>query len=232
MLLIQAIGVFAVYIVVFYFARKYRNRSNTPISWWKIIITCIVGLISVTIPFEFFDAYHSFALFPLGAFVFYIFTRKTHWHTYRPFIWIGFFANYAFFIVSIVTVPIENAFYPPDRLTTYTNSVNYAQVVTSHTSGEVDMLLIDDPNMALITHQQQEVAAEKWYYDYTETQHFYTEEEFPYLLTDYQKRSGMTKPYSIFVNKTGDGLLVITEKHQYYFTLEKSILQLGGEGDA
>lgn len=231
---ITLIGNLLVYITVFIFAFKFNKRASERVSWWKIVIVLFIGLISFSIHLEFFGTLHQFALLPLGVFLLYIFTRKNklRWYKYRLFAWLGFCANFGFFIVSIATIPIFNSVYPPNEIDTYIKSIEHARILNTHISKTEPVKLVKNAHELLQQSEQDRVKWDDWFYEHTDSMHQYSYETFPYMLTDVEYPFGMDKPVNFYIEQDGMGLLIMTDDLQYYFRSKQPILEVGGEADA
>src|SRR5690606_25003491 len=127
-LFIEASMTLAVYIIVFIIAIRIYMRQETKGKWWVIVLVLALGFFSVSLELFLFEQIHNFAIIPLGASLFYLFTR-TRRETrviYRPFVWLGFLANYGFFITGILTIFVTNILFPPGQLPTYAKSFDKA----------------------------------------------------------------------------------------------------------
>ena len=219
----------AIYSIILTFAVYYKKRAKRPVAWWKMLFVLLVGLFSFSINFNFFGEMHKFAILPLGAVVFYFITRKKGdvWPTYKPFIWIGFLANYAFFVIGIALVPILNALYPPNNIDTYIKNVQEAAIITTHMSASEHVRLTENAQQLLLNSTNEQFNADEWYYDLRESVRYYNDEQFPYMLSNVTKPLGMNEKVLHFVEKDGQGLLIITDNVQYYFRTVEPFIQVG-----
>ena len=228
---IEIAFILIVYISIIFAAYILKKRTTQNIAWWEIVLFLIVGIISFSIELEFFGTMYKFALLPLGAVLFYLFTRnkESAREKYKPFVWLGFVANYVFFITGILTIPVTNAIFPPNELSTYIKSLEQAQILTTHISAVQTLSLKDNATELLQEATLTTIEADQWYGEQLIDQKLYSVEKFPYLLTDVTAPAGMKEEVFYFVEQEGKGLLIQTPASHYYFRTTVPIVQNVGE---
>lgn len=223
---IEYARILTVYAIIFFIAYRIYQKQEIKGSWWKAIILLFVGIFSFSIEFSFFGQMHKFALIPLGVGLFYFWTSKqpTSREKYKSIVWLGFFANYAFFVTSIITVLIIKLLFPSDELTTYVQALDEAEIIITHRGTEDPLQLSDDAYELLKTSTLTEFEPDQWYFNQLD----YTKEQFPYMLYDVTTPAGLPYDVFFFVEEDGQGLLVQTPEQHYYFrTLEPFAIKEG-----
>ncbi|MGG3467368.1 hypothetical protein ABES02_07600 [Neobacillus pocheonensis] len=89
--------------------------------------------------------------------------KEGRWQTYRPFAWLGFFANFIFLTAAFLSVPVQQSIYPANELSTYISNVENASMRKIHPSGKEAFL--DKNNLEKQIHNMNEKKVEgmKWY---------------------------------------------------------------------
>jgi len=222
------ISLYVVFIVIAY--RIYKKQELKP-TWWKIPLLFYLGLLSFSINFSFFNKLHQFALLPLGAGLFYLITknRLETREKYKRFVWLGFFANYAFFIASIAALLLSNLLFPKDELSTYIKSLDNAEVFITHSSMEEPVQLTDDAYDLLAKANPGHMEVDQWYIAQAHVEQTRTEELFPYMLQNVTTPAGLNVEVFFYIEKDSKGLLVLTPTAHYYFRTANAFIEKVGE---
>lgn len=208
-----------------YTYRKQGGRETI----WKLLLVYFVGVFSFSFTITYFKEPLQIAILPLGVWLLYaVLVRRGSWERYRRYAWIGFFSNYLFLVSTLIAFPVQDVVYAPDELTTYVADASEARVYTIHNGANETVQLV--PHFQELAEQAQltPMQVDDWYYD----SHFLEEgqlpERFPYVITGVQARWGSGYTPSIYVEKDGKGLLIVTNKQSRYYRTEQSLLR--GEG--
>ena len=210
----------------------YRKQDIKPIIW-KMIIVIFIGLFSFSINLPYMDQQIKLAILPLGVWILYgIYSRKNEgvsWDKYRKYAWLGFFANFIFLSVSLISPLMHSAIFPANEISTYLSDINKATVIKTHPSAESKILDRDSLLNQLDSFNEESVYSEKWYYDAFESagELSKVEERFPYQLTGIEAKWGSGIDPMIFIEQDGKGILISTGQKQVYFRAEKSLLKKG-----
>ena len=212
-------------------AIRIYKREETKGKWWVIIIIFLIGRFSISLDLPLFGHTHNLAIFPLGAGLFYLFTRTRQQarEIYKPYIWLGFFANYAFFVCGILTIFVTNALFPPGHLSTYIESFEDATILNIHPSAQDKIQLSNNAYELLDKSIQTEVHAHEWYNGQAYNQMAYKEEKFPYMLQNVTATAGLNIDVFYYIEQDGKGLLVQTPDQHYYFRTEDTFIEKDGE---
>lgn len=198
---------------------------------WKLGLVILVGLFSFSINWTMFDTLIRISILPLGVWLLYAVLKgkEGRWQTYRGFAWLGFWANYIFMAATLISLPIHQAIYPPEKPSTYISDITNASVVTIHPTGN-DTLLNKEALISQVDQLNQDrIMSEVWYgeiYMNVEDSNK-SNERFPYLLTDVKSKWGSGINSTIYIEEDGKGILISTADRQYYFRSDSSVLKEG-----
>ncbi|MFD1357003.1 hypothetical protein ACFQ4X_03755 [Fictibacillus halophilus] len=209
--------------------RIYKKQDEKP-KKWKAIIVIIVGLFSFSFHLNLFDTFVKIPILPLGVWILYFIYRNKieKWVRYRRFVWLGFFANFIFLASSFLSIPIQNALYPENEITTYLADVEEAHLVNIHPSGGEKTLNKKMLKNQLNTMKKEPIPSEDWYYNsVVEIEPKDRKERFPYQLTGTKTKWGSGTNAIIYVQEDGKGLLVLTQNKQHFYRVYTSILEGG-----
>jgi hypothetical protein len=210
----------------------YRKQDVKPIIW-KMTIVIFVGLFSFSINLPYMEQQIKLAILPLGVWILYgIYSRKEggiSWDKYRKYAWLGFFANFIFLAVSLISPLIHSVIFPANEISTYLSDVNKGKIIQTHPSAGSKILDIDSLLDQLDSFKEESVYSEKWYYEAFESagELSKAEERFPYQLSGTEAKWGSGIDPLIFVEQDGKGILISTGQKQVYFRAEKSLLKKG-----
>lgn len=212
----------------------YCVNRNKPVKvkMWKALVVTFVGIFSFTINWSIFDTFIRFPILPLGVgLLFWYFRRKEgKWKKYRPFAWMGFFSNFIFLVVSLLTPIIHNQIYAINVPSTYISDIEDARIIKIHPTAIYDTINMKKLREQLQKMHQEKIWSEKWYQDtYHGEKPKY--ERFPYQLTGTSPKWGSGIEAIIYIEKDGKGILIDTPKQQVYFYSEEVFLGGGQEND-
>lgn len=209
-------------VVAYFVYRKLQNQPEKP-KWWKAAVVTLVGIFSVD--FKFFVADTPFAVpfIPLGVFLLFIVLSRTEkiWKTYRPFAWLGFKANFIFLAATLLAIPVHGLIYPKEAPSTYLAQVEHAYLLPIHPSAPQQTLHVEKLRQE-IGLLEKSPHVEDWFEAYDKE-----EERFPYQLVGSRPKWGSGMVPAIYVERDGQGLLVVTPLQSYYFRAKESFLEGG-----
>jgi len=116
--IIEIVSVILGWLVIVFFAYRIYQKQIVKPKVWKIPLITLVGLLSFSIDLSMFDMIFKLPILPLGVWILYfVFKGKAEkWQTYRSFAWLGFGANFIFFALTLLTIPVHHVIYPKDEL--------------------------------------------------------------------------------------------------------------------
>ncbi|MDR7071721.1 hypothetical protein [Fictibacillus barbaricus] len=205
----------------------YKKQKIKP-KIWKVFIILAVGFVSFSFDINMLHTKVKIPIIPLGVWLLYLYFRKkeVRWQMYRRFAWIGFFANFIFLASTLASVPIYNAMYPENELSTYLAKVKNPAIIQLHPSAKNDSL---NGNFVKIIKQMKpaEMHSDEWF-NGTVTMKMKQKdrkEKFPYQLTGVVPEWGSDIEPLIYMEKDGKGLLITSHHKQYYFRSNQSLLK-------
>lgn len=205
----------------------YKTQLEKPVVW-KVIVVILIGLFTFSFNWEVFDRVIQISILPLGVWALYVFLskKKATWQKYRPFAWLGFFANFILLIFLLIGIPIHHLFYPEKDPNTYISKVEDAYIINTHPTA-IESYLIKENLIAFIqSAEQQDYFSDSWYNE-TFMEPDKTTERFPYMLANTLPKWGSGFHTSIYIEKNGKGILITTQEKQLYFQTEHSLLKEG-----
>lgn len=129
--MVHLAGVLACWcIVLWLMIRQYRKQQKKPVVW-KMVIVVWVGLFAFNFHLPMFGQVAKLSILPLGVWILYLFFRKRSWDTYRRFAWLGFFANYLFLVITLLSGAAHQAIYNKRNPSTYLGYVRLRRLVLS-----------------------------------------------------------------------------------------------------
>ncbi|WP_226641916.1 hypothetical protein [Mesobacillus subterraneus] len=212
-------------------ARRIYSKQDVKPIIWKLVVVIFVGLFSFSINLPYMDQQIKLAILPLGVWILYgIYSRKNEgisWDQYRKYAWLGFFANFIFLAVSLISPLIHSAIFPANEMSTYLSDINKGKIIQTHPSADSKILDKDSLRIQMDRFKEEPVYSEKWYYEAFESagELSKAEERFPYQLTGTEAKWGSGIDPMIFIEQDGKGILVSTGQKQVYFRAEKSLLK-------
>ncbi|WP_226676475.1 hypothetical protein [Mesobacillus jeotgali] len=216
---------------IFILARRIYSKQDLKPIKWKLAIVIFVGLFSFSINLPYMDQQIKLAILPLGVWILYgIYSRKEEgisWDKYRKYAWLGFFANYIFLAVSLISPLIHSAIFPANEISTYLSEINKAHIIQTHPSASDKILDLDSFQNQIDSIQEEPVYSDKWYQEAFESgiERSKLDERFPYQLAGTKAKWGSGIHSMIFVEQDGKGILVSTGQKQVYFRAEKTLLK-------
>jgi hypothetical protein len=221
-LAIIAIGVLAY--------RIYKKQDEKP-KKWKAFIVIIVGLFSFSFTMPVFDTFVKIPILPLGVSILYFILRNKveKWVVYRRFVWLGFFANFIFLTATFMAIPIQNALYPENEITTYIANKEDIELIKLYPSASDAEIKKDVLNKQLSKMKRNTIDSDEWYkkIEIIDVEPNERVERFPYLLAGTKPKWGSALNNTVYIEKDGKGLLITTPEKQLYYRSEKSLLSEG-----
>lgn len=213
-------------VIAILLARMYK-RKPVKLKVWKIIVVFFVGLFSFSIKWTIHDTLINLSILPLGVWILLLFKgRHERWPYYRSFAWFGFFANYLLLAASLVSVPLNDAIYPEDQLSTYLSNVENASVIKTHPSAGDQSLSKKDLVEQIPNMKKKGLLSEEWYQEaFVNVDSKKRTERFPYMLAGTTPRFGSGLHMLVYLERDGKGLLIKTPKKQIYYRSSVSLLK-------
>lgn len=219
----------------------YRKQTEKPVIW-KMVIIIYIGLFCFNFSFIVSETPVKIAILPLGVWILILVfgKRKERWKVYRPFAWLGFFGNYIFLITTLLSSLVQSLLYPTDKVETFLAELNNPAILLIHPSGKQADLNKELFIESLSSWGIGKMDTQQWYYEsFPEIKEEELEEEgqmphqtmerFPYILIGATPKWGIGYESTIYMERDGKGLLISTEKGQYYFRSSESVLKGGTE---
>ncbi|MEK4423755.1 hypothetical protein [Solibacillus sp. FSL K6-1523] len=192
---------------------------------WKVIIAILVGLFSFSFTFTVLGHAMKIAILPLGLWLLYwLLGRRNSWEKYRKYAWLGFFANYLFFIFTVGGIFIHQAIYPKENIHTYISDLSEAKIIPTHPSAKGNIQFERDASQKLENFKEHHFFSDEWYREAYGGQDEVRIERFPYLVTDAHAKWGSGYTPLIYIEQDGKGVLITTGHNQIYFKSEQSII--------
>lgn len=219
--------------IIFYLAFRIHKKQAVKAKLWKIVVVLFVGLISLSFSLNMFDTLVSISILPLGVWGLYVIFRrkKEKWLVYRPYAWLGFWANFLFLASILLSLPFDHLIYPKDKLTTHISNVENAYLINIHPSAKERSLQKESLLKQLSTMNQERIFNDQWYESVYTTEPNERYERFPYLLVGSLTKWGSGLETMIFLEDDGKGILVVTSEKQLYFRSTDSFIEEGKASD-
>jgi hypothetical protein len=208
-------------------SRLYKTQLEKPVVW-KVIVVILIGLFTFSINWEVFGRVVQVSILPLGVWILYWILRKNEptWQKYRPFAWLGFGANFILFIFLLVGILINYLLYPRSDPSTYISNVEDAYIINTHPTANENSLIKENLIASIQGAKQQDYFSDSWYNE-TFMEPNKTTERFPYILANTLPKWGSGLRTTVYLEKTGKGILITTQEKQLYFQTEYSLLEEG-----
>ncbi|SES63520.1 hypothetical protein SAMN05216389_101176 [Oceanobacillus limi] len=214
----------AIILVIYWRYKKVKEETKR----WKVLLIVLIGMFSLSFNWDFHGTVLRLPVVPLGVFILMIIfkVKRAPWQFYRSFAWLGFFSLFCFIITTLLTIPINQALYPEDELSTYVADVEHASIIQTHPSAEERSLNRDA--LKSLEMERDTIYSEIWYQQAdSDMESREVDERFPYLLTGVQPKWGSGAEALIYVEEDGKGLLLTTLENQYYFRSEDALIEEG-----
>lgn len=214
-------------VIIYFMSYIYRKQEVKPLLW-KIALVTIIGLIIFSFDFTVFNTIIKIPILPLGVWVVYFFARgdEAVWEKYRPYAWLGFFANFLFIATALVTILLHNLVFPKSDLTTFISSFETAEINQLHSSAAE--VRLDQELLKRLAFDEQIVQSVQWYSEIElNGEPNERKEKFPYQLVGTTSKWGSGIPTMIYIEENGKGILVDTTDKQRYFRTDESFLKGG-----
>ncbi|WP_227397052.1 hypothetical protein [Jeotgalibacillus aurantiacus] len=202
----------------------------------KLIIIFWVGLFSFSFNFHVWDELVKVSILPLGVWIAYaVLNNRNRWENYRKYAWAGFFSNFLFLGVSVITILLSSLLYPEDQLKTYLSDVSAAELIVSHPTGEAATLDQDKLERSISNFDLVSSNVMEWYetsgdWNTNEQTEQEENERFPYLLV--KTKGKQNEHYLIHIETDGKGILVTTKEQQFYFHSDEADFLMKGEAES
>lgn len=217
----------------------YRKQTEKPVIW-KMAIILYIGLFCFNFSFMISETPVKIAILPLGVWILILVfgKRKERWKVYRPFAWLGFFGNYIFLITTLLSTLVQSLLYPTNKVETFLAELNNPGILLIHPSGKQAVLNKELFIESLSSWEIGKMDTQQWYYESfpeikeeeweeEEQMPHQTMERFPYILLGATPKWGIGYESTIYMERDGKGMLISTEKGQYYFRSSESVLKGG-----
>lgn len=218
------------WIVIGVLAYRLYKRQSRKLKVWKVFIVIFIGIFSFSINFFMFDTMLRISILPLGVWILYFVLKRKEerWQAYRSFAWLGFFSNFIFLTAAFITIPVQQAIYPENKLATYISTFDHASIVHIHPSAKHDALNKAELKRQMHLFKEDTFFIKEWYDTlYFDTEPSEREERFPYQLIETAPKWGSGLKTIIFIEDDGKGILISTPRKQLYFRSEISVLEEG-----
>ncbi|OIK10472.1 hypothetical protein BIV60_20995 [Bacillus sp. MUM 116] len=218
-----ALGWVFIGVIAYQIYKKYTVKPTK----WKAIVANLIGVFSFTINWNMSGILIKFPILPLGVWILYgiLKRRGDSWSTYRPFAWLGFWANFIFLLTSLGSGPIQQVLYPQNNVSTYISITDHAAIIKIYSPGKDDSLNKENLHKQLSSMKQGNIYSEQWYYSMVDSKK--KDERFPYQLIGSSPKFGIDLKTIVYVEKDGKGLLIVTPYEQFYFRSQNSLLRGG-----
>lgn len=205
----------------------YKKQLAKP-KIWKILIIILIGKFSFSFSWYMYDTIINIPILPLGVWILYLFLKekKDNWQRYRPFAWLGFFANFIFIFSALITIPVYYIIYPKYEPSTYLSNIENTSITPIHPSAE--NLTLSNKKLGEQIHvlKEDKFYSEEWYEKtYMIDEPNKRSERFPYQLIGAKSKWGSGLETMIYVEDDGKGILISTPKYQLYFRSDISLLE-------
>jgi hypothetical protein len=215
----------------------YRRQTEKPVIW-KMAIVVYIGLFCFNFQFAIGETPVKIAILPLGVWILILVfgKKKEQWKIYRPYAWLGFFGNFIFLITTLLISPVQNILYPIEKVETFLAELDDPGILLIHPSGKQADLNNEVFIESLSSWDLSKMDSMLWYdesypeideeeLEEDEQAPYQTTERFPYILLGASPKWGSGYESTIYIEKDGKGMLISTEKGQFYFQSSKSIIE-------
>jgi hypothetical protein len=218
-------------LIIFLAYRLYRKYKKN-VKAWRVAFIVIIGLLSMDFKLNLADTIVNIPILPLGVWLLYFLSknREGQWERFRPYAWLGFFANLIFVGTTLISIPIQLALYPKDNPSTYFANVEDVTILNIHPSAEETTFSKEKLQKQLHTMSKATIEGHPWYYDdekFEGTRVMGRDERFPYLVQGIESKWGSGVDSVIYLEQDGKGLLVTTAKSQLYYRFDDSLIKGG-----
>ncbi|GKV65311.1 MULTISPECIES: hypothetical protein [Sporosarcina] len=219
------------YTVIIFIAVRIYMKQNVKPGLWAVPLVWIAGLFSFSIDMNWFDMPLKLAILPLGLWILYFFmkNKEGQWERYRSFAWLGFWANYIFLAMALLSVPFHQWVYPKEQLSTYITETEGASLISIHPAAKEGQQFQPEKFLKqLDVMKSEKVMNDEWYTRfYLETEASKRSERFPYFLNGTHPKRGSGMQPMIFIEDDRKGMLVTTSARQLYFRSSESFITGG-----
>lgn len=226
--IIELIATILAWIVIGWLTNFVYTKQEVKPTFWKVLLILFIGFFTFAINWQMFNSYIKIPILPLGVWILYaVFKNKSEkWNLYRPFAWLGFFANLIFLIALLLAIPFNHLIYSESEFETYISNIEKAKLVNIHpfakdSSLDKEMLIKQTPFLS-----EELIQSHEWYNDTEMNKHSKkVVERFPYQLIGFSGKWGSDLKTVVYLEKDGKGILISTKNKQLYFRSEYSLIK-------
>lgn len=214
--------------IILWIIIRYRKQKEKP-AIWKAVLAALAGIISFSWNMMLMDMVVRIAVLPLGVWLLHFFLRKHRYEMYRPYAWIGFWSNYIFLAAMLLSTMIHSVMYPINNADTYLAHVEQAVLIPTHPTAPQAVLHPKQLQSLIPKLKQAEDQTYTWYSQSSiKGNPDYQMERFPYVVINTHARWGSGLQSMVNLERDGKGLLITTEKRQFYYRSEEPLVEMGG----
>lgn len=216
------------WIVIGWFTYFLYTKQEEKQKLWKVILIIFLGFFTFSINWQMFNSYIKIPILPLGVWIIYavLKNKEEKWKSYRPFAWLGFFANFIFLIAFLLVIPLNHLMYSESELKTYISNIEKATLVNIHPSAIDSSLNRDMLKKQIPSLSEEMIQSHEWYIDTEMNKHSKkVVERFPYQLIGFLPKWGSGLKTVVYLEKDGKGILISTKNKQLYFRSEYSLIK-------
>ena len=226
--IIELIATILAWIVIGWLTNFLYTKQEVKPTLWSVLLIIFIGFFTFSFNWQIFNSYIKIPILPLGVWILYaVFKNKSEkWKSYRPFAWLGFFANFIFLISLLLAIPFNHLIYPESEFETYISNIEKAKLVNIHPSAkdsslDKEMLIKQTPFLS-----EKLIQSHEWYNDTEMNKHSKkVVERFPYQLIGFSAKWGSDLKTVVYLEKDGKGILISTKNKQLYFRSEYSLIK-------
>ncbi|WP_394189090.1 hypothetical protein [Paenisporosarcina quisquiliarum] len=228
--IIELIATISAWIVIGWLTNFLYTKQEVRPTLWKVLLIIFIGFFTFSINWQMFNSYIKIPILPLGVWILYaVFKNKSKkWELYRPFAWLGFYANFIFLIALLLALPFNHFIYPESEFETYISNIENASVVNIHPSAKDSSLDKERLKKQTPFLSDELVQSHEWYLEMELNKHSKkVVERFPYQLIGFSTKWGSGLKTVVYLEKDGKGILISTKNKQLYFRSEHSLIKGG-----
>ncbi|PWU69071.1 hypothetical protein [Gracilibacillus dipsosauri] len=203
--------------IIGFIAFKIYQKKTDDLENWKLVFIILIGFLALDLNWVSRSHSISFAVIPLGVLILALFLKKRgSWEKYKPYAWLGFWANYIFLFLSLIANLIHGQIYDKSDIHTFISDTSNMEVINVDTS-KIEYSVSLSKLMEMVESAYLEESDD--YYWIEEDLHTEqgTPKQFPYQLIEVNPKWGSGIDASIFLEKDRQGILILTEEENYYF---------------
>lgn len=219
--------------ISFLVIRQFLKQEEKPVLW-RAFLVALIGLGAFSFNITLFHTPVRLPILPLGVWIVYFLLKKTTFHMYRRFAWIGFWANFVFLIATLLSALTHGWVYPKGQVSTYVANVNDAAIIRIVPSTSEAYFHKEQFMKQLKELQPTPIESDNWYRAIvleSESPSNYRKEKFPYQLVGAKPRWGSGIATEIYIEDDSKGILITTANQQYYYRSTESLIERGADSD-